>query len=164
MSTLDDLRDDMITASEERKGKGDENELEGLRFKPGFKTYLVRILPPQRMKEMKCFYATHSYNYINDDPFFSLKKFGDKYNPIDTHVRNMYNKAKENGDKALEKTAMAIKRKRNFYFEVLILGVNDDILEEPLYKVMIDTTNRGLLTKKLCAVMGVPFFKDVEDR
>ena len=53
MSTLDDLRDDMITASEERKGKGDENELEGLRFKPGFKTYLVRILPPQRMKEMK---------------------------------------------------------------------------------------------------------------
>ncbi len=162
-NALDDLRDDMITASNEKKGTG-ENELEGLKFKPSLKTYIVRILPPQRMKEMRCFYATPSYNFINDEPFFSLKKFGDKFNPIDSYVRKTYKTAQERGDEALQKKMMAIKRKRNYYFEILLLGVNDEIFDEPMYKIMLDTSNRGLLAKKLCSIMGVPFFKDVEDR
>lgn len=162
-NALDELRDDMITASNEKKGSS-ENELEGLKLKPSLKTYIVRILPPQRMKEMRCFYATPSYNFINDEPLFSLKKFGDKFNPIDSYVRKTYKSAEERGDETLKKKMMAIKRKRNYYFEILLLGVNDELFEEPMYKIFIDTSNRGLLAKKLCAIMGVPFFKDVDDR
>ncbi len=160
---LDELRNDMIEASEESKGQSDDLN-NGVKFKLGFNTYIVRLLPPARMKEKKCFYATHSYNFINDEQFFSLKKFDGKINPIDNHVKKMFEQVKATGDKELEKKASAIKRKRNYYFEVLLLGINDEMFDEPIYKVMIDTTNRGLLAKKLCAIMGVPFFKDIEDK
>ena len=62
-------------------------------------------------------------------------------------------------EEALKSEAGKIKRKRNSYWNAIVYDADGN----PTYKVLRDTTNEGKLTRILCQVMGIPFFRDVED-
>ena len=130
----------------------------------------VRILP--RFKDDGTFeypYVTHTYHYLEKGLdgekdiklFVPRKVFSKEVNayvndPIDDHVAKMY----ETGNDAIKSFAGKIKRKRSFYFNVLVY--NDE--GQPELKVLVDTSSDGKLATRICSIMGIPFCKDTQDR
>lgn len=169
MSTaLEQLRNKLKNkATEKTKVIGNENEISTSSMGLGAEGKIKIRLLPSLNEEDPFFYRTHSYNYLpgigeNGSDIFlhSLKEFKDKNgnrvkNPIDTLVKEIY----DSKDEALIKSIASVsKRKRRFYFNCLLLTENG-----PEFKVFVDATNKGEVTKKICELMDVPFFRDTED-
>ena len=143
-------------------------------------SYKIRILPPVTTNEKGqvvdnpegLFYDTHSFHFLDgvgDEGkgryVFSKKKYtvDDKQvkDPIDEAVSQWY-ASKDDMQIAIAKKA---KRKRKFYFNILLLEENGKAIPtEEAFKVMVDTSGEGKLTRRICDEMGVPFYKDVEDK
>lgn len=128
-------------------------------------SYRVRILPP--LNEDDHVYATHSYHFVPEiGPsgkgmyVFSKKKYNvdgkELRCPIDQAVSEWY----DTKDKALMSEAGRIKRKRQYYFQVINLDETDP---DKKFRILIDTTNEGKLARVICAAMGLPFYRDIED-
>jgi len=135
-------------------------------LKLDFGTYKVRFLPP--IKDDDYFYASHSYHYVDNEEsaayVFSNKRYGKKQCPFDEAVAQMYETGRNTDDAQLLKQAGSLKRKRNYYSQLLLLDVNgEEVEDDDKYKVLIETSNKGKLTRQLCKIMGIPFFKDIED-
>lgn len=130
----------------------------------------VRILP--RFKEDGTFeypYVTHSYHYLEKGLdgekdiklFVPRKVFSKEVNsyindPIDDHVAKMY----QTGNDKVKAFAGKIKRKRSFYFNVLVYNEEG----KPELKVLVDNSSDGKLASRICSIMGIPFCKDTHDR
>lgn len=124
--------------------------------------YRIRLLPPLKADEGQLPYHTHSFHYLPNigkekkgEYVYSKKQYGTERDPIDKAVSEMYDTKEE----ALKSEAGKIKRKRNSYWNAIVYDADGN----PTYKVLRDTTNEGKLTRILCQVMGIPFFRDVED-
>lgn len=165
---LTKLREQLNKVLEKNKTEVTTNEKEISTSTMGFGVegkIKIRLLPPLDLQD-PFFYRTHSYNYLpnvgeggSDLVLFSLKYFeenGKKIkNPIDVLVREIYNSKDEN---LIRRIASVSKRKRKFYFNCLLLGENGSE-----HKIFIDATNKGEVTKRICELMSVPFFRDTED-
>jgi len=148
---------------------GGMNEFE---WAPDFGTYKIRVLPPKDENDL--FYHTHCYHFIPGDPnninnsqgrYLWAKKFynvnGKKVKcPICEAVAQWYSIGRKENDDQLIRVAGALKLKRNYFMNVILLDEKDP---EKRYKVLVDRTNEGKLTRLICAAMGVPFFRDIED-
>lgn len=148
---------------------GGMNEFE---WAPDFGSYKIRILPPKDENDL--FYHTHCYHFIPEDPnnvrngkgrYLWARKFyninGKKVKcPICEAVAQWYSIGRKENDNQLIDIAGALKQKRNYFMNVILLDEKDP---EKRYKVLVDRTNEGKLTRLICAQMGVPFFRDIED-
>lgn len=154
-------------AAEAAAATGFSNELE---FVPEInKPVKIRILPPID-EDDPFFYRTHSYHFVdgmNRDKeegkgFFlwSKKKYvndgKNQLDPFDKAVQRLY----DTNDDEMKKIASKIKRKRHFFFNILLVDESDP---EKKFKVLIDTSNEGKLTRVICAAIGVHFCRDTED-
>lgn len=128
----------------------------------------IRILPlPKNSDGSPTYpYRTHSFHWIEKgrDDGKDIKLWVPKMvkkdgalvpDPIDEFVKKLYD-TKLESDK---KIAGKVKRKRNFFFNVIVYGEGT----EPELKVMIDSSADGKLARKICTIMGIPFCKDLED-
>jgi hypothetical protein len=155
--TLKALRDKLLKDANEAATS--RNEME---FVPdvGKKT-TVRFLPPKNPEDL--FYWVHSYHYLPN-----VKKYlytqhdylvnGERMkDPIDVAVNSWYETAKTNKDDALYKIAGTLKRKKHYFFQVLIVDEPDP---EKKFKILVDRSNDGKLARLICVKMGLPFFID----
>lgn len=124
--------------------------------------YRIRLLPPIGAEDGKLPYHTHSFHYLENigkdkkgEYVYSKKQYDTERDPIDKAVSEMYD-TKEDSLKAI---AGKIKRKRNYYWNCIVYDAEGNAE----FKVLRDTTSEGKLTRILCQVMGLPFFRDVED-
>lgn len=128
----------------------------------------IRFLPlPEIEGVLNYPYVTHSFHYlpgVRDDgkdmklfvPKKVLKDGIEVDDPIDLFVKKLYDTKGEEE----RKIAGTIKRKRHFYFNVLVYEEGKD----PVQKVLIDTSSEGKLAQRVCSIMGIPFCKSIEDR
>lgn len=140
-------------------------------FCPEAGVHTIRILPPIDPNDL--FYYTPSYHWIPKDLNEKPEKNGSylwtrksymvngikKFDPIDEIVKEMYFEAREKNDSDLKKMAGLLKRKRNFICNVILYPQQGP----PQFKVLVDRTNHGKLFRKICSVMGIPFWNDVDD-
>jgi len=156
-STLKSLRDKMLKDAAEAAAS--RNEME---FTPevGKKT-TVRFLPPKNPEDL--FYWVHSYHYLPNVKkyLYTNKEYlvnGERIkDPIDVAVNSWYETAKANKDDALYKIAGTLKRKKHYFFQVLIVDEPDP---EKKFKILVDRSNDGKLARLICVKMGLPFFID----
>lgn len=128
------------------------------------------------------FYGTHSYHFLDGignegkgKLLWTPKKFNaetgeglhyhghtvkTKSDPIDECVSQLYDEGRKNDDKALQAQGGRIKRKRQFFFNIILLDEEDP---EKRFRVLVDKTNEGKLARKICEHMGFPFYRDIED-
>jgi hypothetical protein len=137
-------------------------------FKPTETPTKIRFLPiPERAGELNYPYVTHSFHYmpgVRDDgkdmklfvPKKVIQNGIEVEDPIDSFVKKLYDTKGEEE----RKIAGTIKRKRHFYFNVLVYEEGKD----PQLKVLIDTSSEGKLAQRVCSIMGIPFCKSIEDR
>lgn len=127
----------------------------------------IRILPLKEKEGVLNYpYVTHSFHYLpavkdgKDTKVFVPKKVLkdgiEVEDPIDYFVKKLYDTKGEDE----RKIAGTIKRKRHFYFNVLVYEEGKD----PVQKVLIDTSSEGKLAQRVCSIMGIPFCKSIEDR
>jgi len=137
-------------------------------WKPTETPTKIRFLPiPEKEGELNYCYVTHSFHYLPGvrDDGKDMKLFVPKKviqngieveDPIDSFVKKLYDTKGEEE----RKIAGTIKRKRHFYFNVLVYEEGKD----PQLKVLIDTSSEGKLAQRVCSIMGIPFCKSIEDR
>lgn len=129
----------------------------------------IRILPQPKAQDGSPTYPyrTHSFHWIEKgrDDGKDIKLWVPKMvkkdgilvaDPIDEFVKKLYDTKLETE----KKIAGKVKRKRNFFFNVIVYEEG----KEPQLKVMIDSSADGKLARKICAIMGIPFCKDIEDK
>jgi hypothetical protein len=174
------LRSAMRKKAEDASASKGGNPLE---FNPDFGTTRIRILPPigddfetdpMSIGEDKLFYHSHKFHFIPDsveDIGTSKGKFmwvgrtlTDKFgkerkNPLAEAVAQFYSVGRKENDESLLKLGGALKLKRNYCLN--ILKYNEDGTAE--FRILTDKTNEGKLIKVICAAMGLPFFRDVDD-
>lgn len=165
------LRQKLQAQAKEKQTQNEGSSGNSNEFVPPIGTTKIRILPPLDANDLP--YYTHSYNYLRgvgeanaegkraDKMLFSLKYFVDVNgkrvrNPIDEFVAKLY-KTDNTENKSI---AASIKRKRRFYMNVLVHNAETGKME---FKVLVDNTNEGKLIRVICAAMGLPFMRDVED-
>jgi len=174
MSYAEKLRQTLKEKAEKALASGGANELE---FAPDFGTYKIRILPPVDPNDL--FYHTHSYHWIPEDiedkdnrngRYLWTKKSYDvdgskKRDPIDEAVQQFYSVGRKEDDEDLLKIGGILKRKRNFFCNIILYTDKDGepLKDGPEFKVLVDKTNEGKLMRLICAKMGIPFWRDVED-
>jgi hypothetical protein len=166
MSQLDAMRDKLLAKAKEAASRNRGNE-----FTPDFGTTMVRLLP-QKDPEDVLPYFTHAYHYLPIDGgkyVYTPRKFkvgGTDENPvvqidpIDEAVARWYQQANITKNDKLKSIAGTIKRKRHFFFQCIVLDEPDP---EKKFKILVDRSNDGKLAKVICRIMGIPFFKDVQD-
>lgn len=159
-TSLQKMRENLLKKAEEISSQ----QQNGFEFVPPVGKTNVRVLP---MENHDHFYYTHSYHYLPNDGgryLFTPREFEVDgklvKDPIDEAVRQWYEEAKATKDEALKKIAGQIKRKRHYFFHVLLLDEEDP---EKKLRVLVDKSNDGKLVRKLCAIMGLPFFKSFQD-
>ncbi len=172
------LRSKMKKEAEEQVNNFSQNSIEWSPKESG--TYKVRILPPVTTDEKGnivedpegIFYQTHSFHFLKGIGeegkgryVFSKKKYTvdgkTVKDPIDEAVAQWY-ASKDNLQISLAKEA---KRKRKFYFNILLLEENGKLIPtSEAFRIMVDTSGEGKLTRKICDEMGVPFYRDIEDK
>lgn len=136
---------------------------------PTEKATKIRLLPlPKAPDGSPTYpYRTHSFHWIEKgrDDGKDIKLWVPKMvskdgilvaDPIDEFVKKLYDTKLENE----KKIAGKVKRKRNFFFNVIVYEEG----KEPQLKVMIDSSADGKLARKICTIMGIPFCKDLEDK
>lgn len=168
------------TAKESKESKG--NPLE---WTPPVGTTRIRILPPKN-EDDDFFYATHSFHYMPKDiskigtgekvegsylwtrKFYEVDSKGKtlrKKDPIDEAVAEWYDLGRKNDDKEMFELAGTLKRKRNYFFNVIVITRDEETGEDKFeYKVLVDRSNEGKLARFICRKMGVAFFRDIEDK
>lgn len=160
MSQLDELRKKLM-----KKAGEAGTTRNALELVPEFGITNVRILPAKNPEDL--FYHTHSYHYLPTDGgkyLYTKRQFqvGNKLmqDPIDEAVAQWYRLGKINKDNLMLKIAGTLKRKRHFFFNVILLDETDP---EKKYRILVDRSNDGKLARIICTTMGIPFFRDVED-
>lgn len=159
-----------LQAQAKEKTNSNKEQANSNEFIPPIGTTKIRILPPVDPNDLP--YYTHSYNYLkevgepkddgkrSDKMLFSAKYFnvdGKRVkNPIDEFVAKLY----KTNDASNKATASSIKRKRRYYLNALVYNVETG---KPEFKVIVDNSNEGKLVRVICAAMGLPFMRDVED-
>ena len=168
------------TAKGAKEAKG--NPLE---WTPPVGTTRIRILPP-KSEDDDFFYATHSFHYMPKDiskigtteklegTYLWTRKFYEvdakgktvrKKDPVDEAVAEWYDLGRKNDDKEMFALAGTLKRKRNYFFNVLVLTKDEESGEEKSeYRILVDRSNEGKLARIICRKMGVAFFRDIEDK
>jgi len=162
------------------------NTSDGREWLPIEGTHKIRVLPPLNLtqdtynsngelvgkkgEEDDFFYMTHAYHFFEGigpegkgKMLWTPKKFTLKdgrvvKDPIDEKVAQMYELARANKDDELKNIAGKIKRKRQFFTNVL--RYTDD---GPVYQILKDSSNEGKLMSQLCKNMGFAFYRDVQD-
>lgn len=129
-------------------------------------------------EEDEFFYMTHSYHFFEGmgpsgkglflwtPREFTITKNGKEIvvkDPIDEQVAEMYEIARKTDDEDLKKLAGKIKRKRQYFANILLYQKNEDGEFSPVYKILRDSTNEGKLISQICKAMGLPFFRDVQE-
>ena len=142
----------------------------GAEWVPPFGTSKIRILPP--IGDGDLFYHTHTFHFIPESgqsankgkflwtrkQFQTDAKGGTKRCPICEAVDQWYTIGRKDDDKELLQAAGQLKLKRNFFFNIILYTD-----EGPVFKIMRDSSNEGKLTRVICGIMGIPFWRDVED-
>jgi len=139
-----------------------------LEFNPPLGKTNVRFLPPINDDDM--FYYTHGYHYLpgsGETPgryIYTHKNYtvdGKKLkDPIDVAVSQWYETGKRTKDDAILNIAGTVKRKHHFVFNVILLAEPDP---DKKYRVLVDRSNDGKLARIICTVMGLPFFRSIQD-
>ena len=174
------LRKSMRTKAEGASAGSGGNPNE---FSPDFGTTRIRVLPPigedfesnpMSIDENALFYHSHKFHFIPESindigtskgkflwvPKTLVDKHGkEQKNPIAEAVAEFYAVGRKEEDENLLKLGGALKLKRNYFLN--IIKYNDDGSME--YKTLTDKTNEGKLIKVICAAMGLPFFRDIDD-
>lgn len=176
------IREKQRQKAAEKVAEGSGNAKEWV---PSVATHRVRALPPMNFtkdtynskgelvgkkgEEDDFFYMTHGYHFFEGigpegkgkllwtPKYFEVdgKKVKD---PVDEAVAQMYEIARANNDEELKKIAGKIKRKRQFFMNVL--KYSDEEFE---FKLLKDASNEGKLVSQFCKYMGFPFYRDVQD-
>jgi len=179
-SYADRVRNKLRKDAEDALSSSGGNDLEWV---PDFGTHKVRFLPPVKLNEKGklvedtegLFYWTHSYHWIPADPKDLRGKNGKylwtrkqyevpagsgkmKRDPIDEAVQQFYSVGRRDDDQELLDLGGVLKRKRNYFAHIILFTE-----EGPEYKILADRTNEGKLMRIVCATMGIPFWRDVED-
>jgi len=178
-SYADKLRRSMRSKAEAAASGGGN----GLEFNPEIGTTRIRILPPvgkdfpknvMSVDEEANFYHSHKFHFIPEsieDIGTSKGKFlwvgrslvdkngREQKNPIAEAVAQFYAVGRKEKDENLLKLGGALKLKRNYHMN--IIKYNDDGSFE--YRTLTDKTNEGKLIKVICAAMGLPFFRYIDD-
>jgi hypothetical protein len=125
------------------------------------KKVTVRILPP--INEDDLFYWVHSYHYLPNVKkyLYTHKEYivdGTRLkDPIDVAVGEWYDSVKATKDKETTSIAGTMKRKKHYFFQVLLVDEPDP---EKKFKILVDRSNDGKLARIICDKMGLPFFID----
>lgn len=165
MSYLDKIKKTMdakVAETSDKKKYGNEKE-----WVPDFGTHKIRILPP--INEDQLFYHTHSYHYLEGVPegtkgtyLYTKREYdvGGKSLkcPIDEACAELYEHSRQTKDETMSKLAGSIKRKRAWYFNIL-LEKEDGTWE---HKILVDTSNKAKLARIICSKMKLPLFMDVD--
>lgn len=161
-NNLQKLRSRLKKQAEDAIENGSRNPLD---FVPKIGKTNVRFLPP--INEDELFYHTHAYHYFPHDGgkfVYTPRKFDvdgvQKEDPVDVAVKQWYALAEKSGDANIKQYASTLKRKRHFFFNVILLD-EEDLAKK--YRVLQDRSNDGKLAKLVCITMGLPFFRDVQD-
>lgn len=161
MSQLDQMRAKLLAKAKDAASSG-RNPLE---YTPDLGEVKVRLLPPIDPEDL--FYTTHSYHYLPIDGgkyVYTKRKYMvngvQKNDPIDDAVAQWYSLSKREQNEAIGKIAGTAKRKRHFFFNVILVDEPDP---EKKFRILVDRSNDGKLAKKICKIMGIPFFRDVQD-
>lgn len=161
MSQLDLLRQKLLNKAKEA-ATSSRNPLE---FTPDIGEVKIRILPPLDPEDL--FYYSHSYHYIPVDGgkyIYSKKEYvvdgQRKKCPIDEAVSQWYTLAKREEDKEISSIAGTVKRKRHYFMNILLVDEPDP---EKKFRILVDRSNDGKLISRICKIMGVPFFRDIQD-
>ena len=155
---------------------------------PDFGAYRIRLLPPigsdfpknpYSISESEMFYYSQKFHFI---PSLSMEEVAAgkfepkgkflwvskdlydkngvlKRDPISEAVKQWYAVGREENDQSLKNLGGALKLKRH-YFTNIILYHEDGSFE---YRRLVDRTNEGKLMKVICAAMGLPFIRDIDD-
>ena len=149
---------------------------------PDVGTHRIRILPPvgakfpkdqQSCSDDNLFYHTHRFHWVpkslddlqNKEGKFlwTLKEFDvngkTKRCPICEAVDQWYSVGRAEKDQTLLNMGSALKLKRHFFMNVIRYTEDG----KPEFRILVDRTNEGKLIKVICAAMGIPFFRDIED-
>jgi len=163
MSNLQDLRRKLKKKAEDAIENGFRNPLD---FVPKVGSTNVRFLPA--INEEDLFYHTHAYHYFPNNGgrfIYTPRRFNvdgiEKEDPVDVAVRQWYILAEKQGDADIKKYASALKRKRHYFFNIILLDEEDETRK---YRVLVDRSNDGKLARIICTTMGIPFFKDITDQ
>jgi len=181
-NNLDSLRSALRAKAEQSTGGAQAGN--PLEFTPDIGTTKIRILPPigdnfskdpMSVSENEMFYYTHKFHFIPESlesigtpkgkflwtPKFLTDKTGNATRkcPICEAVQQFYAVGRKEGNDYLQKLGGALKLKRHYYMNVLLYK-EDGSVE---YRILVDKTNEGKLVKVMCAAMGIPFFRDIED-
>lgn len=184
MATVKESYADKIRRSMRSKAEGAAaGGGNGTDFNPDFGTTRIRVLPPigedfpkniNSIDENSMFYHSHKFHFIPESiedigtskgkflwvgRTFTDKNGREQKNPIAEAVAQFYTVGRKENDADLLKLGGALKLKRNFYMN--IIKYNDDGSYE--YRTLTDKTNEGKLIKVICAAMGLPFFRDIDD-
>lgn len=182
-SYADRIRDKQREKAAQRLSEGgSNNELEWI---PPVGTHKIRVLPPlnftkdtvnskgdlvgKKGEEDDFFYMTHSYHFfegIGEDGKGKLLWVPKYYevngkrvkDPVDEAVAQMYDIGRKNNDSELKAIAGKIKRKRQFFTNVI--RITEEGAE---FKILKDASNDGKLMREICKNMGFPFYKDIQD-
>lgn len=168
-SYLDRVRDKLTDKAQQ----GGKNRNDGIEFYPEIGSVKIRILPPISEEDLLPYYS-HCYHFVpadineigtqNGSYLWAKKKYLvngiQKQCPICHAVRQWYSVGRKNNNKTLLDMGGAMKLKRQYFFNVLLLDEPDP---ERKLRILVDTSNEGKLTRILCSIMGIPFFKDIED-
>lgn len=166
------------------KGGGDPRE-----WTPTDGVFRIRFLPPipfakdvfnangeiisKKGEEDDFFYMTHSYHFLEGigksgkgmllwtPRTFTLPNGRVVKDPIDEAVSHMYETARRHeDDDGLKSIAGKIKRKRQYFANIILYDDNNNTSE---FKILKDNTNEGKLIAQVCKHMGFPFYRDVQD-
>jgi hypothetical protein len=161
VSQLDLLRQKLLNKAKEA-ATSSRNPLE---FTPDIGEVKIRILPSIDPEDL--FYYTHSYHYIPLDGgkyVYSKKEYiidgQRKKCPIDEAVSQWYSLAKREEDKEIFSIAGTAKRKRHYFMNILLVDEPDP---EKKFRILVDRSNDGKLISRICKIMGITFFRDIED-
>jgi hypothetical protein len=167
-----------------KKTGGDPRE-----FVPGDGTTKIRILPAinftqdtynnqgelvgKKGEVDEFFYMTHAYHFFESQSEGSKGKLlwtpkhfevnGKQVkDPADVAVAKMYDEARKIKDDKLKNLAGQIKRKRQYFMNILVY-TKEDGEEKVEYKILKDSSNEGKLIRQICMHCGFPFYRDVQD-
>lgn len=175
---------DKVRAKMQKKAEDSSSASKGhpKEWSPDVGTHKIRILPPVGAKFPKdplssnnedIFYNTFKFHWVpnslddldsnkNGKYLWAPSKFdvdGKSVRcPICEAVDQWYSIGRAENDKSLTDMGGALKLKRHYFLNIILYTA-----EGPVHKVLVDRSNEGKLVKILCAAMGLPFFRDIED-
>ena len=174
MSTKQSYLDRVQGKLQDKAEKSGADKNSGVNYYPEVGSTKIRILPPVNEDDNPLPYFSHYYHFIPEDPnnignssgsyLWALKRYNvsgiEKLCPVCSAVKQWYAVGRKNDDKQLLKYGASMKLKRQYFFNVLLLDEPDPARK---LRILVDTSNEGKLTRIICSLMGIPFFKDIED-